>query len=138
MFFQQFSNLLKGAEEIRFCIRKGDDGRLAVLVEPLLKGSPGGEDEATGQLRAALAFPLRIAATAGELDARFLQSLMAYGQAREPAADAFAAALGSAKEALKPAAQAALQAKPAAAKAGKDSGEAETPADWSANPESLF
>ena len=149
MIFSQLSEVLGAAgEEVRFIVRAEAGGRLAVLVEPVLKGAGADiQDDAASRLRAALAFPLRIVATPAELDAGFLDTLANYAQTRAPAGDALAALMAQATDAIKEGRQAALAQKsnpqktqPASGAAGEDDNKEEPPVEPvpQANPDSLF
>ncbi len=140
MLFQTFSNMLGAAEEIHFNIRKQGDGRLAVVITPVLNAdASANEDEGIGQLRAALAFPLRVVATPAELDEGLLGHLQAYNRERQPVADAFEDAMARLKEAVKPGKQTALGKPAVKAEPAVTGGEPEAVEESTlANPDSLF
>jgi len=112
-------NLLAGClgheERLRFDLGCEGD-RLTVLVQPILKAAPPGLDGERQQLRAALAYPLRLTGTAEQLDRDLVTALVAYGAKRQEVRTT-ACELDALNEALNQARQAAKAQRQPAAKA---------------------
>jgi len=129
--FHQFNRILTTAESLTFAIEKIDDAKLRIIVNPKLKDAPTGslsDDDAS--LRAALALPLIVNASADELDTEFPACLAAYTHQREQLADALST-LDTLKDATKQA-QNAAEARKQNTKSNKDVATDKTP-DANAN-----
>ena len=125
--FKQLSDMLTHDEKIQFTLSK-HNGQLAVLIQPVLKGSGEGLSESANQLRAALAMPLYVTANAETLDADFAGCLEQYRTTRNSLNTSLGAAMCRVKESAKEA-QAGSQVSTSPAKAADTTkNEADTPA----------
>lgn len=80
--FKTLRDTLSTGEKLQLHIEAGKDGQLTVLVLPVLKAAPESLSDAQAQLRGALSIPLRVSATADELDADFVALLTQYNTKR--------------------------------------------------------
>lgn len=81
--FQQLRTLLGNDERVHLTIEADADDGLIVLVQPVLRKRPDeSEKTALAEARAALTTPLRVRASAAELDASFLDMLGRFARER--------------------------------------------------------
>ena len=116
--FEQMEAILQTAEKVSFSIEKTTNGQLAVLVQPVMRDYPDCPD-GVAQIRGTLSMPVRVVDSATNLDAGFLQKMVAWNQGRSSLAteDSFVRFNESAKEAKASAQKAvAKQAKSAKSK----------------------
>lgn len=118
--FTLFDQMLGSAEKIVFTLEKRAGTGLRVIVQPALKTAPDNLPDDQANIRAALALPIVVTASAAQLDAEFPGCLSSYANQRTSLA-ASLSVLESLQEATKQAFNVAGRAKTgAAAKVGKD------------------
>ena len=141
MLFEFFSKLMNNGERVVFTISKDGGDRLCVSVQPVLAQGPENPSEAIQQMRAGLAMPLIVRASAQELDGPgFMTALEEYTNSRLPVADGLASALARVRDGLKGAHNASIE-QAATSETNGDGGsssDGEKPTDESMNPDSLF
>ena len=147
MLFDYLSRLMGDGEQVMFTISKDGGDRLCVSVQPMLAQGPGNPSGAIQQMRAGLAMPLIVRASAQELDGPgFMTALEEYTNSRLPVADGLASALARVRDGLKGAHNASIEQAATAHKSaetnggGGSSSDVEKPpfASESENPDSLF
>jgi len=79
--FQSLSAALNTADSLNFSITPASDGRLRVVITPLLNGEAPTDGDAA-EIRAALSLPLVITDTAESLDESFCDLLRDYASRR--------------------------------------------------------
>ncbi len=80
--FQSLAACLGENERLRFELSR-DHGQLAVLLQPVLNPAPVSLSDEQQQIRAGLAYPLRITGSAADLDRNLLHQLAQYGKKRQ-------------------------------------------------------
>ena len=147
MLFEFFSKLMNNGERVVFTISKDGGDRLCVSVQPVLAQGPENPSEAIQQMRAGLAMPLIVRASAQELDGPgFMTALEEYTNSRLPVADGLASALARVRDGLKGAHNASIEQAATSETNGDGDGDGgssvggEKPpsANESVNPDSLF
>ena len=110
MLFDSLSKLMSAGEHVVFTIQKDGGDRLCVSVQPMLAQGPENPSEAIQQMRAGLAMPLIVRASAQELDGPgFMKALQDYTNSRLPVVDGLASALVRVKDGLKGAHNASIE-----------------------------
>ena len=143
MLFEFFSKLMNDGEQVVFTISKDGGDRLCVTVQPVLAQGPGNPSGAIQQMRAGLAMPLIVRASAQELDGPgFMTALEEYTNSRLPVADGLASALARVRDGLKGAHNASIEQAATSETDGdgglSSDGEKPPSANESENPDSLF
>lgn len=150
MIFTQLEGVLNSAESVTFKVDKMADGRLAVLIQPVIRPMDTGSDEVQ-QIRAALAMPLRFVEQAAVLDGGLIDKLVSWNAQRSELAsqDCFAR-FGELASSAKGAAKKAEVAKPkdvvaksisssvAAPSGASEPAQAQANAQPATNPDCLF
>ena len=147
MLFESLSKMMGTGEHVVFTVYKDGGDRLCVNVQPMLAQGQDNPSEAVQQMRAGLAMPLIVRASAQELDGPgFMAALEGYTNSRLPVADGLASALVRVKDGLKEAHNASIEQAATGHKSaetngggGSSSGGENPPsANESVNPDSLF
>ena len=146
MLFDTLAKMMGSGEHIVFTIQKDGGDRLCVSVQPMLAQGPENPSEAVQQMRAGLAMPLIVRASAQELDGPgFMKALQDYTDSRLPIVDGLASALVRVKDGLKGAHNASIEQAATGHKTVSEtndddgpSGDGESPVSATENPESLF
>jgi len=113
--FQELENLLNTSESLTFSITKSG-GELTALITPKLSEEPANASDDVKRARAALAMPIRIKATAQELDAGLVNALKDVNVQRNDLSESISALMDTLKESKKEA-KVASQKAPAKAQA---------------------
>lgn len=134
--FQTLAPALATAERVTFTIEKKGN-QIIAIVEPHLRAAPENMPENVAQVRAALAFPLRMTGSAQQLDEDFLPMLGQFNETRDVVAENLRS-LESLKEAANKSSKAVNKARGKAnASAGEESAEEEAGEEEEAGSEGV-
>jgi PRTRC genetic system protein E len=98
--FQELETMLNTSESLTFSITKSG-GELTALITPKLSEEPANASDDVKRARAALAMPIRIKATAQELDAGLVDALKDVNVQRNDLSESMTALMDSLKESKK-------------------------------------
>jgi len=99
--FQELETMLNTSESLTFNIIKAKTGELEILITPKLTAEPDNASDEVKRARGALALPLRIKATATELDHGLVDSLKEVNVQRSDIAESMSALMDTLKETKK-------------------------------------
>ena len=121
------SQVIRPKESVRFTVSKQSDGRLLLVVQPLLHKKAEDVPKEAEQARAALAVPLRLVGVSADLDAHLAARLEGYCRARGELHDNFDALIEALKEASKEAKNRTTQARKSSVAKPKSASSPPTP-----------